>query len=96
MHCHWMIAKTAKAIAESLYEDLASDNMWYKGAKETGVTQKVFVSQVWPQLIEEARHNLAKSLNGNLPQQAKDAIADALIKDNLLREGRLKATYRVH
>lgn len=96
MHCHKLIAHTAKEIAGNLYEDMARDNNWYNGAKDVGIDQREFISQVWPQLIEEARHTLTRLLTTPIAESLKEVISDALIKDNMLREGRLKSTFRVH
>lgn len=79
--CHEMIAATAKNMAEELYETLAKDNNWYA----RNPNRRAFVRRVWPSLVSQARATLAGMLGGSYPEELKEKIADALIKDEELR-----------
>lgn len=93
-YCHTMIKETAVSMAHELFNNLAEDNDIFKVWKEqfpdlpTKELEKRFVQMMWPKLVEEARSTLTKMLTGTLDQTLKDQIADALIKDNILRQGR--------
>jgi len=90
-YCHEMIAATAKEIAGAVYEVWASKHDgWYKENR----SQKDYIDANWPNYIESARSALADVLRvGKLPDEVKESIADALIKDNSIR-GRRK--HQVH
>ena len=90
-YCHEMIAKVAKEIAGEVYEIWASKyGDWYKENR----SQKDYIDANWPTYIESARSALADVLRvGKLPDEVKETIADALIKDNSIR-GRRK--HQVH
>ena len=96
--CHFLIKQTAKEMAGALYEEVMNDNTAYKNwktmceglpAKEI---QAKFIEMMWPKLIEEARKTLAQLLGMNtLPEASKAEIHEALVLDNLLKQG-LKPT----
>jgi len=82
--CHTLIRETAESMAKSLYEKLAVKNDFFAAnPKETP-----FVAKMWPVLIEEARATLVNMLSLPYPEQLKEQIADAIIKDNTLTRGR--------
>lgn len=90
-YVHEMVAKTAKEIAGEVYEIWASKNSeWYKENR----SQKDYVEANWDKFVESARIALAETLRvGNLPDEVKETIAEALILDNTIR-GRRK--HQVH
>lgn len=75
--CHHLVAETAKGMARALYEELSLDNHWHKNSP----TEDAFVEFMWPGLIEQARHTLAGMLAGGHPEELKNEILDALVKD---------------
>ena len=95
LHVHFLIAETAEAMARSLYDDLMKDNRRYKAFKKLcpDLTPQELESRwiaLWvPKLLESARATLAQMLTTNIPEAQKETIADALVKDNILRRGRL-------
>lgn len=103
VYCHTMIKETAIGMAHKLFANLAKDNQifteWKRNFpdRSTDELERRFVKMMWPKLVEEARSTLTKMLRGPLDSVLKDQIADALIKDNILRQGRRKAPrQRVH
>lgn len=48
-----------------------------------------FLELKWPELIEDARTTLARMLGGNISEELKMQIHDALVKDNGLRMARM-------
>lgn len=95
LHVHPLVLKTAKEMAETLFEAYAQDNVMYAQFRRHGWTERrirrVFVARVAPRLYEEARQTLAGILAGDYPQLMKDEVYDALCKDNLLRANRTVA-----
>ena len=89
-NAHRLVAKTAKGLAESLYEDVMHDNTLYALWKAIcpELTPKLlraqFVKMLIPHLLDTAVATLAGMLRGNYPEHLKDEIADALIKDAAL------------
>lgn len=96
-HAHKLIRDTARGMAEVVYESIMKDNNIYANWKamcpelEPDLARKRFVILLYPRLLEEARHTLAQMLDKSYPEVLKEQIHDALVKDNLFREGRLKA-----
>ena len=95
VHAHKLVLETARAMAASLFEDLAKDNARWAEFQATwpeGLTrakaERMWVEGMAPKLLGEARDTLARLLNTNLAPDLKDQIADALILDNTLRRGR--------
>ncbi len=81
---HHLIADTAKAMAQELYEELAHDNVFYQNNPD----QTKFVDMMYPLLLEQARAMLATMLGEGYPEHLKPTIMDALTKDNTLPRGR--------
>lgn len=96
-HAHFLVRKTAIEMAESIYEDLMTDNTIYANWKALcpdltpRKLQSQFIALMAPKLIEQARATLANMLGTNIPQSLKDQIFDALIKDAALIRGRTEA-----
>lgn len=89
--CHPLIRKTAIEFAEALYERLVLNNVWY----EQNHNRKAWVGSKWKDLIPQTRKTLAKMLT--MPQydeKTKNEIAEALIKDNEFRVGRMRGLKR--
>ena len=81
---HWLVAKTARELAESIYEDLAKDNAFYRRHPD----QKAWVEAVHGSLLQQAREALASILNDPRPtisEERREQIAEALIMDASLR-----------
>ena len=75
-----------------------NDNTAYKNWKtlceglNPAEIQAKFIEMMWPKLIEQARKTLATLLGMNtLPEDRKAQIHEALVLDNLLKQG-LKPT----
>lgn len=102
LNAHWLIVKTAKEMANELFEVYARDNETYRVLRERGeVTEKVarrkFVNRVAPKLYEEARQTLVKLLaepEERVTLTMKDTIHEALVADNMLRANRQVAKER--
>lgn len=100
-HCHKMIAKTAQDMAHVLFDEMMSrDVIWTQFKRDhPGLTTKEaeekFVAHMWPQLIESARATLASMLSGPYPDEMKEDIMDALVKDRTLMRGRGRAMHQV-
>jgi|SRR5882724_10376816 len=94
VHCHKLVAQTAKEMAGALYEEVMRDNTLWANWKAQcpDLTpprlQAMFIELMWPKLIEQARATLAKLLATPLSESLKQQITDALIKDNTLMRGR--------
>jgi hypothetical protein len=86
---HPLLKEVAIGFAETLYERLAQDNLWYK----LNPDRAAFVAAIWPDVLPSVRTHLSELLRPSspLPDSEKDKIADALIKDNELRLGRGRA-----
>ena len=103
LNAHHMVAETAVAMANELFEVYARDNAVYHKLRAGGeVTEaqarKVFVERVAPRLLEDARQALTACLaqpDDVMPIAQKDEIAAALIADNNLRAKRIVASDRV-
>lgn len=85
---HWLVAKTAREMAEVAYDELASDplggNQFYRRHPD----KKAWVEAVHGSLLAQARAALAGILNDPRPtisEERREQIADALIKDAGLR-----------
>lgn len=96
-HAHKLIAKTAREMAEAVYEGYMHDNRIYAHWKRVcpeltpRLARKKFVELLYPQMIEEARQILAQMLgstSSSVTEHMKREIAEALILDNELRLGR--------
>jgi hypothetical protein len=85
IHCHKMVADTAKGMAAAVYEELAKNNAWY----ELNRSQQVFVEKTYGSLIEQARQVLAQMLSSKtVEEQQKEIIFEALLLDKSLQQGR--------
>lgn len=85
VHCHKMVAETARGMAEAVYEELAKKNEWYA----LNPSRTVFVEATYGSLIEQARQVLAGMLESKTvtPEQ-KELIFEALVLDKSLKGGR--------
>jgi hypothetical protein len=97
LNVHRLVAKTARTMAEELWEVYARDNVVYRRMRAEGrVTEKaarlLFVNQVMPKLYEDARQALTTMLaqpDDVVAVSVKNEIAEALILDNPHRANRL-------
>lgn len=91
VHAHELVAHVATEMAGTFYEACCSrSNEFYKQNPDA----QQYVNATWYRFLEPARATLAEMLKRDLPEDLKESIADALIKDNLLRRGREK--HHVH
>lgn len=96
IHAHWRVVKLARGMAQELYEEVMRDNEVYKQWKlqcpelSPKFLRRRFVELATPGLIESARATLAQLLTTGLDESLKAEIYEALIKDNLLVQGRAK------
>jgi hypothetical protein len=95
-NAHWLVAKMAREMAESLYEAYASDNRFYEAThKQEG--REHFVRRMSQELLEDARALLARQLGRyDVSDQTKDQIHQALLDDNELRYGRKKPWHPIN
>jgi hypothetical protein len=80
---HRLVKETAVGITQAQYECFAQNNDFFAKHPKVGP----WVARNWRYYIAEARATLARLLNGPMEERLKEQIADALIKDNLLRKG---------
>lgn len=92
---HRLIAETAKAMAHELYDTMMSDNEWYGvwKARWPGLSSKAlevkFVVLNTAKLLPGARELLVGMLTApGTPEAMKTEIAEALIADASLTQGR--------
>jgi hypothetical protein len=98
LNAHRLVAETAVRMANELYDPfMAANNELYRAMRQN-LTDKqarlVFVRQMAPKMLEEARLALTDMLSQPddvVSTALKDEIADALIKDTDLRANRVKA-----
>ena len=95
-HCHPLIRATAIEMAGELYDLMMKNNQQYAewkrmhpDLKTAGELEIRFLELKWPELLEDARTTLARMLGGNVAEELKIQIHDALVKDNALRMARL-------
>ena len=95
-NAHELVAATARGMAEDLYERYASDNRFYAAThKQQG--REAFIARLSIDLLEDARATLASMLGrDDVPETTKQFIHEALILDDDLRHGRLKAWHPTH
>lgn len=78
---HKLVSHIAEELAGSLYEDMASDNSFYK----VNADQKDFIRRVAPMMRKSAKAVLGAMLERNDVSEAeKHTIYEALILDNVL------------
>ncbi len=85
---HWLVAKTAREMAEQLYEEMASDQTTGNAFRARHPDMKAWVQWVHGSLLQQAREALAGILGNQslaISEEMRDKIADALIKDASLR-----------
>lgn len=93
-HCHFLIAETAKKMAQVGYEVLMEQNHFYSNWKAlnpelTGVSLETkWVAKHWGWFVEQARATLAESLTQPIDLVLKKQIYEALILDAQLIRGR--------
>ncbi len=81
INAHRMIAELCHQMAQSVYEDLASSNIWYKANPDRGA----FVRDCAPTLRQHAREILSGMLERNdISTYEKDKIFEALMLDKVL------------
>lgn len=89
--CHKMLKSVAQGMAHEVYEELMRDNTRYAEWKALcpdltpELSESMFVAQMWPHMVEQARLSLTHMLTTNIAESVKESISDALIKDNSLR-----------
>lgn len=84
-HAHKLVAKTAKEMAEEVYEQNAGrSNDFYEKYPD----MSAYVAECWPLYLDAARATLAQLLTTNMEESLKEQIHEALIKDATLRRGR--------
>lgn len=93
-HCHELIKATAIEMAGELYDIMMQNNKqfseWKRMHPELNPVQLEirFIELKWPELIIDAKATLAQMLTTNAPQDLKDRIHDALVKDAPLARAR--------
>jgi hypothetical protein len=93
VHAHRLVARTAKEMAEALYEECMTDNAVYAHWKSLcpdlspNILRVRFVKLMLPNLLDAARATLAKMISTPLTEQLKAEIYDALILDSAFKRG---------
>lgn len=97
VHCHKMIRAVAIEMAGELYDLTMRDNdkfaYWKAMCPELTpqIMEAEFIALLWPKLIETARTTLAQLLAQPIAESLKAEIHSALIRDNALSRGRMRA-----
>lgn len=91
---HERVAQIARALAEDIFEELASrSNVFWK---DWNGRRDEFVTKVSMEMIPEARNVLGKMLaDPDLPQSEKDKIYMALVLDSQIPAANERSTTRV-
>lgn len=85
---HKLIADTAWAMANVVYDELCSKHNDFYAKYRSAGAKRMWLMHCAPTLREEARQVLAQQLRDpNTSQEAKDIILDALTKDATLPRG---------
>lgn len=85
---HKLVTDVATGIACEVYEDMATDDFFYK----TNPNMKKWVRKHWTYFIKDARATLAKMLaDPNKPESQKEIILEALELDKTLPAGEGRA-----
>jgi hypothetical protein len=79
-YVHRLIKKTAVEFAQTFYEDAAHDNDFYKMYPDA----KTFARRQWKYFIEPVRQTFVHMLTTEMPEAAKEEIAEALILNQQL------------
>jgi hypothetical protein len=82
---HRLVAASARAQAGEYYEVACGK---IPGLADAYPNERAFVRQYWVYFIESARTCLAVSLAGNMREDLKEQIHEALLKDASLRPTR--------
>lgn len=82
MLVHKEVRKIAKGIAGAAYEQLATDDIFYKAYPR----QNEFIRTYWIAFIPQARQALLQMLGGEYPEAMKEEIFDIYQKDWSLQE----------
>lgn len=91
-----LVKKTARELAGSFYDgqDALRDGRVGRTQtfRESGITERQFVDEYWPDFVKMARKILAHMLNEEgRPQREKDQIFDALLEERGLMNDEQKA-----
>ena len=96
IYAHEQVLDTARGMAHEVYADIMSaDNELYADWKSQcddltpEKCEELFVELLVPHLLEPARATLAAMLRSPMYEHLHESIYDALIKDNVLRAGRI-------
>lgn len=94
LHAHKLVAKTAVELCNELYDTVMSNNQvraeWKRQNLDAPerLLRRRFIAKNAEKMIEAARTTLTLMLRGNLPEDQKEIILEALVLDNTLRKGR--------
>lgn len=89
---HILIERTAKDMAEALYEiDMKNNRLYGRFRGKEG--KRKYILALYPQLIDQARTTLAKLLATNISEVLKTEIYDALELDGQFRAMEKEAGY---
>jgi hypothetical protein len=84
VHAHKMVAHLAVEMAQSVYEEYAKDNVWYRA----NPNRRNFVKLAAPTMIVHARATLAEMLGrDDVAEKDKIEIYEALIADRAIPRG---------
>jgi hypothetical protein len=87
---HKMVADLCVHMAHDLYQELVTNNKWYKANPD----ETAYVNRVAPTLVSEARQILGSMLNDtNLSPDQKEEICEALVKDNGLPDSHTRGVF---
>lgn len=93
-HAHTLVAETAKDMAHTLFEKTMQDNSFYSAfvannpGRTLGELESLYITRMWPVLVEQARATLAGMLRSGIDEGVKERIMEALVLDNSLVRGR--------
>jgi hypothetical protein len=84
VHAHKMVAHIAEEMAQTVYEECASNNVWYEANPDRGT----FVKFAAPTMIVHARQVLGEMLGrDDVSAKEKEEIFEALLADRAIPRG---------
>jgi hypothetical protein len=84
VHAHKMVAHIAEEMAQTVYEECASNNVWYAANPD----RRKFVKFAAPTMIVHARQVLGEMLGrDDVSDREKEEIFEALLADRAIPRG---------
>lgn len=93
-HAHWLVAKTAKEMAQEVYEaNCSASNEFYRRHPD----RKAWVEAVYGSLLDQARRALAALLGtSQISEKEKEQVHEALVLDASLNRRHTNRVFHVN